>query len=422
MADPTVQQVVGELFSAEWGRLTAQLIGWTGDWDLAEECVQDAFALALRNWPSDGIPDRPGGWLLTVARRRAIDRIRHQRLAAGKLRQLGGTEVMMDEVDLDAWDSGVADQRLRLIFTCCHPALSNQSQVTLALRTLLGLEVSEIARAFGVTEAAMAKQLTRTRSKIRDAGIPYRVPPAHLLPDRMTGVLAAIYLLANEGYVGTESEALGRPDLWQEALRLASLVAELMPDDPEALGLNALLLLHAARAGTRTDATGTLIPLEQQDRDRWSAPMINKALELLGRAARRDRLGPYQVQAMIAACHLTAGRAEDTDWSRIVDLYDTLLTQLPAPTVQLNRIIAIAMRDGPEPGLRLLDEFASTPAAAKLPAPQLLAATRADLLRRLGRPEPAADQYRIAIDGTRNTAERRYLERRLAELSGDPAI
>lgn len=410
-----VEQAVAAAFRNDWGRLVAILIGQTGDIDLAEECAQEAYAMALQAWARDGIPDKPLAWLITVGRRRALDRFRRDRIGDAKLRELAGTEPTesYDDIDLEALESGIEDERLRLLFACCHPALAFESQVTLALRTLLGLSVDEIARAFGVTEAAMAKRLTRTKIKIRDAGIPYRVPPAHLLSERTAAVLGVIYLLANEGYVGSRTEdGLTRPDLEAEALRLAALVAVLMPDDPEALGLYALLLLHRARAATRTDDHGTLIPLEEQDRKRWDLPMINNGLELLQRAANRQPIGPYQLQARIAACHITAGRAEDTDWQRIVGLYDALLARVPSPTVKLNRIIAIAMRDGPQVGLRLLDDFDGA-----LPDPQLIAATRADLLRRLGRSPEAAEHYRKALAQTGNAGERRYLERRFAEVT-----
>jgi RNA polymerase sigma-70 factor (ECF subfamily) len=412
-----VERAIADAFREEWPRLVALLIGRYGDWDLAEECAQEAFALAWRSWSSDGIPDRPAAWLTTAARRRVIDRLRHRRMVQEKLPSLAEPSADGDELDLDALDSGIDDQLLRLIFTCCHPALAPESRVALTLHTLLGLGTTEIARAFGASESATARRLTRARTKIRLAGIPYRVPPAHLLGERTASVLSVIHLLAGEGYVGTTSEELGRSDVSAEALRLSALLARLMPDEPEVLGLHALLLFHRSRAATRVDDAGTLIPLEEQDRSRWSASLINSAFTVLGRAARLDRLGPYQVQAMIAACHLTARRYEDTDWDRIVGLYRTLLTMLPAPTVRLNLIIATAMRSGPRDGLALVEEFRRSPEAAALPAPHLLPATRADLLRRLGRPAEAALDYRRALELTANGGERRYLQRRLQECS-----
>jgi RNA polymerase sigma-70 factor (ECF subfamily) len=410
-----VEAVVDAAFRDQWGRLVAILIGQTGDFGVAEESVQEAFALALQTWPRDGIPDHPDAWLITVARRRAVDRLRRERVGRAKIAGLAGTEPARayDEVDLDALDTGIGDPRLRLIFTCCHPALAIESQVTLALRTLLGLSVAEIARAFGVSEPAMAKRITRTKIKIRDAGIPYRVPPAHQLGERTAAVLGAIYLLANEGYVGSAGDDLTRPDLSAEALRLAAQLAEVMPDDPEVLGLYALLRLQQARAATRTDEHGALVPLEEQDRSRWDPTLITAGLDLLRRAVRFQRIGPYQLQTMIAGCHLTASRPADTDWARIVELYDALLAQLPSSTVRLNRIIAVAMRDGPDAGLRMINE--AGPDA--LPASHLVPATVADLLRRSGRAAEAADHYRTAIAQTANAAERRYLERRLAALS-----
>jgi RNA polymerase sigma-70 factor (ECF subfamily) len=395
-----VLTAVAAAFRTEWAKIVASLIGWCGDWDLAEECAQEAFALALRTWPRDGVPDRPGAWLTTVARRRAVDRLRRDQLAETKLKAM--------PPPVESEEEEIGDDRLRLIFTCCHPALSFEAQVSLALRTLTGLTTAEIARAFVVPEATMAKRLTRAKQKIREAGIPYRVPSAHLLPERTTAALGVVYLLFNEGYVATGGDALDRPQLREEALRLAALVVELMPDDPEARGLLALLLLHQARAASRTDPDGTLIPLEQQDRSTWDRTLIGAGLAELRHAARRERLGPYQLQAMIAARHVTAAGAADTDWPRIVELYDVLLTLVPSQTVALNRAVAVAMASGPDAGLAELSELDSLS--------HLLPAARADLLRRLNRPSPAAEQYREALSRTENEGERRYLTRRLSEL------
>ena len=409
-ADP--EAVIRAAFTDQWGRIVSILIGQTGDFELAEECAQEAFAAAWRSWPENGVPQTPEAWLITVARRRAVDRMRRDQLGREKAQAIVGTEPdSYDEADLDVLDSGIADDRLRLLFTCCHPALSLEAQATLALRTLLGLSVAEIAHAFEVSEAVMAKRLTRTRTKIRVAGIPYRVPPAAQLGERTAGVLQAIYLMAGEGYAAAAGSRLDRPDLSGEAVRLAALAAELMPDDPEVLGLCALLMLQQSRASTRTDDQGTLIPLEEQDRSRWDRDLITNGLELIRRAGRRRAFGPYQLQAMIAGCHVSAARSEDTDWAMIVSLYDLLLVQVPSGFVRLNRLVAVAMRDGAATGLDELDRCVD-----QLPESRLVAAVRADLLRRLGRNRAAAAAYRTAIEHTGNEGERRYLRRRLGEL------
>jgi RNA polymerase sigma-70 factor (ECF subfamily) len=408
-----VEEELARAFRDDWGRVVARLIGVLGDWDLAEECAQDAFAAALPAWRRDGVPDSPRAWLTTTARNRAVDRIRRAKLGAAKLRELAGDETTELELDLDALDSGISDDRLRLIYTCCHPALSVESRVTLALRTLCGLSTAEIARAFLVPEATMAKRLVRTKRKIAVAGIPYRVPPAHLLPERTTAVLAVVYLLFHSGYVATSGPDLIRAELCDHAVRLARLIAELMPDHPEAAGLQALLLLLHARRRARVGTDGALVPLEEQDRSRWDRAAIAEGVATIQHALRRERTGPYQVQALIAACHATAPSAAATDWPRIADLYDRLLAMLPSSTVRLNRAIAIAMRDGPRAGLDLLDD-----PRYPLEDHPLLPATRADLLRRLGRHAEAIPHYREALDRTENHAERRYLTRRLAECAG----
>jgi RNA polymerase sigma-70 factor, ECF subfamily len=388
-------QVLADAFRQDWGRVVATLIGAVGDWDLAEEAAQEAFAAALPAWRRDGVPDHPRAWLTTTARHRAIDRLRRARVGAGKLRELAVEQASDLDVDLDALDSGITDDRLRLIYTCCHPALGLESQVTLALRTLCGLSTAEIAGAFLVSEATMAKRLVRTKKKIAVAGIPYRVPPAHLLPERTTGVLATIYLMFHQGYVA------GRGDLSGHARRLAAMVAGLMPDHPEAAGLHALLMLLDARRDARV-VDGVLIPLEEQDRSRWDTAMIADGLAAVRRALRREQIGPYQLQALIAGCHVRP----DTDWAQIVQLYDQLWKLVPSGTVRLNRAVAIAMRDGPQAGLDLLGEVGEHP---------LLSATRADLLRRAGRRDDAAGHYRAAIEQATGPAERAYLERRLRE-------
>jgi RNA polymerase sigma-70 factor, ECF subfamily len=407
-----VEAAVANAFREEWGRIVATLIRMTRDWDLAEECAQDAFALALERWARDGVPRRPGAWLTTTARNRALDRFRRGATEATKLQELAvlsSPEEHEDEGD----ESGVSDDRLRLIFTCCHPALPLEARVALTLRTLAGLTIDEIARAFLVAEPTMAKRLVRAKSKIRNAGIPYRVPPAHLLPERTGGVLAVLYLLFNEGYVATAGPDLVRQALCTEAIRLTRTLATLMPDEPEALGLLALMLLHHARRDGRVDDAGDLVTLEEQDRSRWDASEIEEGLGVLDAALRHDSAGYYQLQAAIAACHATAETAADTDWPHIAVLYGRLAEVAPSPVVDLNRAVAVAMAEGPAAGLQLVEELA---AAGALAGYHLLPATRADLLRRLDRRSEAAAAYREALELATTDAERRYLTRRLGEM------
>jgi RNA polymerase sigma-70 factor (ECF subfamily) len=392
----------------------------TGDWDLAEESAQDAFALALERWPRDGVPRLPGAWLTTAARNRAVDRLRRGATGAAKLQEVAVLSVPAspsggdDETGPD--DSGVGDDRLRLIFTCCHPALALEARVALTLRTLTGLTTAEIARAFLVPEPTMAQRLVRAKRKIRNAGIPYRVPPAHLLPERLSAVLAVVYLLFNEGYTATAGADLVRVGLCAEAIRLARTLARLMPDEPEALGLLALLLLHDARRSARVDPSGDLVPLDEQDRTRWDRAAVDEGLAVLDAALRRGEPGPYQVQAAIAACHASAPEAASTDWPQIATLYRELARMVPSPVVALNRAVAVAMADGPLAGLALVRDIEESGALAGY---HLLAATRADLLRRLGRRAEAAAAYRDAHDLATAEPERRYLARRLAEVAGD---
>ncbi|MEV0737979.1 RNA polymerase sigma factor [Streptomyces sp. NPDC050549] len=411
---PDVEEAVAAAFREEWGQVVATLIRVTGDWDLAEECAQDAFAQALDRWRRDGIPRCPGAWLTTTARNRALDVLRREAVGAAKLREvavLGRDEGPYDP-EYDGDDSGVEDDRLRLVFTCCHPALPIEARVALTLRTLAGLTTSEIARAFLVPEATMAQRLVRAKKKIRNAGIPYRVPPAHLLPERTTGVLGVVYLLFNEGYAATSGAELVRANLCAEAIRLARALAHLMPDEPEVLGLLALLLLHDARRDTRVDAAGELVTLEDQDRAAWDRLEIDEAAALLETVLRRGRPGPYQIQAAIAACHTTAPTAADTDWADIAGLYGELERFVPSAVVRLNRAVAVGMAQHPDAGLELVAELERS---GELTDYHLLPATRADLLRRSGRTEEAAEAYGRALELVENDAERRFLERRLAE-------
>ncbi|WP_406130440.1 RNA polymerase sigma factor [Streptomyces sp. NBC_00989] len=411
---PDVEEAVAAAFREEWGQVVATLIRVTGDWDLAEECAQDAFAQALDRWRRDGIPRRPGAWLTTTARNRALDVLRREAAGAAKLREvavLGRDEGPYDP-EYDGDDSGVEDDRLRLVFTCCHPALPIEARVALTLRTLAGLTTPEIARAFLVPEATMAQRLVRAKKKIRNAGIPYRVPPAHLLPERTTGVLGVVYLLFNEGYAATSGAELVRTDLCAEAIRLARVLARLMPDEPEVLGLLALLLLHDARRHTRVDAAGELVTLEDQDRTAWDRAEVGEGAALLETALRRGRPGPYQIQAAIAACHTTAPTAEETDWADIAGLYGELERFVPSAVVRLNRAVAVGMAQHPDAGLELVAELEKS---GELADYHLLPATRADLLRRSGRTTEAAVAYERALELVENDAERRFLERRLAE-------
>jgi RNA polymerase sigma-70 factor (ECF subfamily) len=395
--------------------VVAHVIRVTGEWDLAEECAQDAFTKALERWPLDGIPTSPAGWLKTTARNRALDRLRRTTAGQAKLREVAmasqGDEGIIDH------ESGIVDDRLRLIFTCCHPALPLEAQVALTLRTVAGLTTNEIARAFLVPNETMAKRLVRAKGKIRDAAIPYRVPPVHQLPGRTVAVLAVLYALFNEGYSASAGADLLRQSLCNEAIRLAQLLAHLMPDEPDVLGLLALMMLHHARSAARVDGGGELVTLEEQDRTRWDTASIGAACDILDAAVRLGRAGPYQVLAAIAACHATAPSPDATEWAEIAALYERLSQMLPTPVVALNRAVAVAMSEGPAAGLRLVEEIERS---GELADYYLLAATRADLLRRLGLGGQAAAAYRRALELTPPEAGRRYLNRRLAEIAVTP--
>jgi RNA polymerase sigma-70 factor, ECF subfamily len=409
-----IGDAVSRLYREESGRILATLIRLLGDFDLAEEVVQEAFAAALEQWPAEGLPRNQRAWVVQAARHKAIDRLRRRARFAEKVDELSAMQTLEEEPHGEREDHVVRDDRLRLIFTCCHPSLSAEAQVALTLRTLCGLSTEEIARAFLVPTATMAQRLVRAKQKIREAAIPYRVPPPELLPDRMDAVMTAIYLVFNEGYSATAGDALLRRDLCAEAIRLARLLDTLLADRAEPPALLALLLLHDSRREARTSSTGELILLEDQDRTRWDHAEIAEGLTLVERALRCGPAGAYALQAAIAAVHARAARPEQTDWHQIRALYALLLARFPSPVVELNHAVAVAMSDGPEAGLRLLDSLS---ARGELSGYHLLPAARADLLRRLGRPSEAAAAYRAALGLVTNPTERRFLERRLEMVS-----
>ena len=405
-ADPAL--LVERVFREEYGRVVAALVRRFGDIELAEDVAQEAFVEAMRRWPESGPPPNPGAWLTTTARNRAIDRLRRE--STRDARHAQAAMLTDDDGVIDPGSvSSVPDERLRLIFTCCHPALARDAQVALTLRLLGGLKTAEIAHAFLVDEAAMAKRLTRSKAKIKAAHIPYRVPPDHELPSRLAGVLATLYLVFNEGYLPSSPDVAVRTDLSAEAIRLTRVLAALMPDEPEVLGLLALMLLTEARRPARF-AGDVLVTLPDQDRSRWDASLVAEGHRLVRACLRRGRPGPYQIQAAVNAVHTDAARAEDTDWRQIVALYDQLYALTPTPVVALNRAVAIAERDGPAAGLAALE------AVDGLASYHAYQASRADLLRRVGREAEAADAYRIAVELSANPAERAYLQGRLAGL------
>ncbi|MFJ9904653.1 RNA polymerase sigma factor [Streptomyces sp. NPDC101152] len=389
---------VEAVFRAEYGRAVAVLVRFLGDIDLAEEAAQDAFTTALAKWPETGVPPSPAGWIITTARNRAVDRLRRE----AKRDERHAEAALLHTPDAPAEEGPVRDDRLRLIFTCCHPALAPQARVALTLRLLGGLTTAQIARAFLVPEPTMAQRVVRAKAKIRAARIPYRVPRDADLPDRLTGVLAVVYLIFNQGYEGA-------PELTAEALRLGRLLTELMPDEPEAVGLLALMLLVDSRREARQDEHGALVSLPDQDRARWNRDLIAEGQSLVRRCLRRDRPGPYQIQAAIQAVHSDAPTGEATDWAQIRQLYDQLMALTPSPVVALNRAVVVAETEGPSRALDLVD-------ALDLDGYHVFHAVRADLLRRLGRPTEAVRAYEAALARTESAAERAFLERRRREL------
>jgi RNA polymerase sigma-70 factor, ECF subfamily len=395
---------IARIFRDEHGRAVAVLVRSFRDLELAEDAVQDAFLEAVRRWPAHGIPPSPAGWILTTARNRAIDRVRRE--STRDQRHLEAA--LLQPADTEPEESAVRDDQLRLLFTCCHPALALPARVSLTLKVLGGLTTAEIARAFLVPEPTMAQRIVRAKGKIRNAGIPYRVPDEWELPDRVRGVLAVLYLIFNEGYSPTAGDRLVRDELCQDAIRLTRLLVDLMPDEPEAVGLLALMLLIQARRDARTTPDGDLVSLAEQDRGRWDRTLLDEGMRLVRACLRRNRPGPYQLQAAIQAVHSDAASPEQTDWAQIVALYDQLIALSPNPVARMHRAVAVGELHGPQAALELLDEL-------ELPRTHLAPAIRAELLRRLGRDDEALAAYDAALGLVENAAERRHLERRRAE-------